>query len=110
MATLNLFASLKLLAPCHVAGIPENIAGIPGLPSNCCCKVSAVVGDSAIAVAPALVGVPKIKHFRLLKYPAMTIELVFLLLDHPTFYYQTKEANCQTIVIRTSTNLSVPRV
>ncbi len=34
LASLPLLASLKLLTPCHVAGIPENIAGIPGLPST----------------------------------------------------------------------------
>jgi hypothetical protein len=36
LASLPLLASLQLLAPCHVTGIPENIAGIPG------CQVPAV--------------------------------------------------------------------
>jgi hypothetical protein len=72
--------------------------------------IPTVVGDSAIAVTPALAGVPKIKHLRLVKYPATTVELVFLLLDHPTFYYQTKEANYVRLsIIGTSKDFSVSR-
>jgi len=67
--------------------------------------IPTVVGDSAIAVTPALAGVPKIKHLRLVKYPATTIELVFL-----TFYYQTKEANYVRLsIIGTSKDFSVSR-